>query len=88
MITTLLSNLMDFVLSVPINLVIIGIICLILKIAGKTIKTIIKVFVGYFIICFILAVLGLSLPSIPALVIWLKNIIISIGAWLSSLGIL
>ena len=88
MITSVLSNLMDFVLSVPINLVIIGIVCLIMKIAGKTIKTIIKVFVGYFIICFILALLGLSLPSIPALIIWIKNVAISLGTWLKGLGIL
>ena len=88
MITDFASNMWAFIASVPINLIIIGIVCLILKIVGKSIKTIIRVIAGYFVICFVLAILGLSLPSIPALIIWIKNVAVSIGTWLKGLGIL
>lgn len=88
MITQLVNNLVAFILSVPINLVIIGVVCLVLKIIGKSFKTIIRVFAGYFLICFALSILGLSLPSIPALILWLKEVFISLGLWLKGLGIL
>ena len=88
MITQILNNLVNFVLSVPINLVIIGVVCLILKLTGKSFKSIIRVFVGYFLICLVLSILGLSLPSIPALIIWLKEVFTSLGLWFKGLGIL
>ena len=74
MITSTLENLWAFVLSVPINLVIIGIICLILKIMGRTLGTLIRTFVGYFLICFLFSLFGLTLPSIPALANWALEI--------------
>lgn len=75
MLTTLLENLIAFVASVPINLIIIGIICAILKIFGRTIGTIIRVFLGYFLICFLLSLFGLSLPSIPACINWCIDVL-------------
>lgn len=88
MLTTVASNLLDFILSVPINLVIIGIVCLILKICGKTVKTIIRVIIGYFAICLVLSLLGFSPFSIPAVIVWVKNVTVELGAWFRGLGIL
>ena len=87
MITTFANNFMAFILSVPINLIIIGIVCLILKIAGKTAKTVLKVFFGYFLICFLLSLLGLSLPSIPAIFNWLRAVGTSFISWCKGVGI-
>ena len=77
-----LSRMMAFMLSVPINLIIIGVICLLLKFIGKlTVKDILKAFVGYFLICFIFALFGLTLPSIPAIANYIKELVIAFWQW-------
>ena len=70
MINDFLSNMTEFILSMPINLIIIGVVCIIMRITGSTISSLIRLFIGYFCICFILATFGLSLPSIPAVIKW------------------
>lgn len=78
MLADLGKNLLAFIASVPINLVIILVICIVLKLFGVRIVDLIKIVIAYFVICFILSLLGLSLPSIPALLKWIKDVIVSI----------
>ena len=87
MISRTLSNLWNFVLSVPINLIIVGIVCIFLKIFKRPLKTILRVILTYFISCFILSLLGLSLPSIPAFIKWCKEIIVLLIDQGKSLGL-
>lgn len=78
MLADLGKNLLAFIASVPINLVIILVICIVLKLFGVRIIDLIKIVIAYFVICFILSLLGLSLPSIPALLKWIKDVIVQI----------
>lgn len=87
MLSNLLQNFLNFVASVPINLVILSIVCLILKIICKPFRIIMRVVTCYGIICFILSMLGLSLPSVPEILLWLKNAAIDIAHWFSAQGI-
>ena len=78
MLADLGKNLLAFIASVPINLVIILVICIVLKLFGVRIIDLIKIVIAYFVICFILSLLGLSLPSIPALLKWIKDVVVQI----------
>ena len=78
MLADLGKNLLAFIASVPINLVIILVICIVLKLFGVRIVDLIKIVIAYFIIFLILSLLGLSLPSIPALLKWIKDVVVQI----------
>ena len=51
---------------------------IVLKLFGVRIVDLIKIVIAYFIICLILSLLGLSLPSIPALLKWIKDVVVQI----------
>lgn len=78
MLATIGNNLLAFIASVPINLIIILIICIVLKLFGVRFIDLLKIVAAYFIICLILSLLGLSLPSIPALLKWIKDVVVQI----------
>lgn len=78
MLADLGKNLLAFIASVPINLIIILVICIVLKLFGVRIIDLIKIVIAYFVICLILSLLGLSLPSIPALLKWIKDVVVQI----------
>ena len=87
MITDFLNNLLAFIASVPINLIIIGIVCFILKLMGRPFSTIVRAFTGYFLLCFLFSLFGLTMPSIPAVVNWCIDVIHIIITKLQILGI-
>lgn len=87
MITSFLNNLIAFIASVPINLIIIGVVCLILKMMGRPFSTIVRAFTGYFLLCFLFSLFGLTMPSIPAIFNWCKDVLFMIINYLKAAGI-
>lgn len=71
MISTLLSNLAAFAMSMPTNMIILLVVCLIMKVLGKTIADCIKVIVGYLLIGLLLSFFGITMPSFLAIGTWI-----------------
>ena len=73
-------DLVNFVQSIPFSLIIMALIALIgLKLFGSTVKTVVRIILVYLIFSFVLtALLGVSLPSVPALfyslVEWIRSL--------------
>lgn len=87
MIQDVLSRLLEFVASVPINLVIVGVICLVLLMFRTAFSIVWRVAVSYLLLCFIFSLLGWSMPSIPQIIVWCKTMFLQIWNWVNSLGI-
>lgn len=78
MISTLLSNLWAFALSMPTNIIILLIICLILKVIGYTVRDCVKVILGYLLIGLLLGIFGITMPSFLAIGTWIVNLVKSL----------
>ena len=63
MISTIVTNLAAFAVSMPTNMIILFVVCLILKVMGKTVKDCIKVIFGYLLIGVLLSFFGITMPS-------------------------
>ena len=68
MVSTVLNNLLAFAASMPTNMVILVLICLILHfLFGYSIKSCIKVIIGYLLIGLLLGLFGITMPSFLAI---------------------
>lgn len=74
MVSTILNNLIAFGMSMPTNLIILIIICLIMKVAGKTISDCIKVIIGYLLIGLLLSFFGITMPSFLQIGRWIVSV--------------
>lgn len=83
MLSGLLENMKNLALSMPTNMVILLVICLLLKIFAKYKWTdCIKVIVGYLLLCVILSFFGLTMPSFITIFNWVKAIAIKLWKWI------
>ena len=78
MISTILNNLIAFGLSMPTNMIILIVICLIMKLLGKTIADCIKIIFGYLFIGLLLGIFGITMPNFMTIGTWLANILKSL----------
>lgn len=79
MLSSLLVNMKNLALSMPTNMVILVVICLLLKIFAKyTFRDCIKVIVGYLLLCVVLSFFGLTMPSFITIFNWIKAIAIQV----------
>ena len=78
MISTILNNLIAFALSMPTNMIILIVICLIMKVLGKTITDCIKIILGYLFIGLLLGLFGITMPNFMTIGTWLANILKSL----------
>ena len=74
MISTILNNLIAFGMSMPTNLIILVIICLIMKVIGKTIIDCIKMILGYLLIGLLLSLFGITMPSFLQIGQWIATV--------------
>lgn len=74
MVSTILNNLIAFGMSMPTNLIILIVICLIMKVAGKTISDCIKVIIGYLLIGLLLSFFGITMPSFLQIGRWIVSV--------------
>lgn len=79
MVSTILNNLIAFALSMPTNMIILIIICLIMKFAFKSsIRDCLRVIIVYVLVGFLLGVFGFTMPSFLQIGQWLANTIKSL----------
>lgn len=72
--SALVSNLIAFAVSMPTNMVILFIICLIMKcLFKKTIRDCLRVVFGYLLIGLLLGIFGITMPSFLAIGQWCVN---------------
>lgn len=74
MVSTILNNLIAFAMSMPTNLIILLVICLIMKVLGRTIGDCIKVILGYLLIGLLLSFFGITMPSFLQIGQWIVNV--------------
>ena len=74
MISTIINNLIAFALSMPTNMIILLVICLILKVLGFSIKSCVKVIFSYLLIGFLLGLFGFTMPSFLTIGTWIVNL--------------
>lgn len=80
MIQTILANMVAFAKSMPTNMLIIVLICLVMKFAlKKSAKDCIRVVIGYLLIGVLLGIFGITMPDFLTIGTWIANIIKSIG---------
>lgn len=76
MISTILTNLYNFALSMPTNMIILLIICLIMKFVFKrTIGDCVRVILGYLLIGLLLGIFGINMPSLLTIGQWIVNVV-------------
>lgn len=74
MISALLENLYAFALSIPINMLILAIICLIMVIGfKKSVKDCVKVIICYLLLGLLLAIFGITMPKFTTAFEWIKT---------------
>lgn len=84
MITTILQNLWQFAISMPTNLIIILIICIIMKVCfKKKTKDCVYFVLGYLAIGLLLGIFGITMPSFLSIGRWIANGIKTVfqGIW-------
>jgi hypothetical protein len=74
MISTILSNLVAFAMSMPTNIIILIIVCLIMKVLGKSVMQCVKVIAGYLLIGLLLGIFGITMPSFLAIGQWIVDV--------------
>lgn len=73
-VSTVLNNMIAFAVSMPTNMVILFIICLIMKVAfKKKIGDCVRVIIGYLLIGLLLGIFGITMPSFLAIGQWIVN---------------
>lgn len=79
MIRNLLENMKNLALSMPTNMVILAVICLVLKLFFRyTWTDCIKVIIGYLLLCVLLGFFGFTMPSFITIFYWCKAIFMQI----------
>jgi len=78
MISTILENLWAFAISMPTNMVILIIICVIMKLCKAKIRDCVAVILGYLFIGLLLAMFGITMPSFLVIGRWLADLVKSI----------
>ena len=78
MVSTLLNNLIAFAVSMPTNMVILIIICLIMKVCGKSIMDCVKLILGYLLVGLLLGIFGITMPSFLEIGNWIINTVKSL----------
>lgn len=78
MISTLLSNLYAFAMSMPTNIIILLIICLIMKVIGYKVRDCVKIIIGYLLIGLLLGIFGIHMPSFLAIGQWIVSFLKSL----------
>lgn len=79
MVSSFLDKLYNLALSMPTNIVILVVICLLLVLFAKyTLKDCLKVVIGYLLICFILSMFGITMPTFVQIFNWIKAVCIKI----------
>ncbi len=74
-VSTLLNNLLAFAISMPTNMVILVIICLIMKVAlKKKVIDCVRIVIGYLLIGLLLGIFGITMPSFLAIGQWIVNV--------------
>lgn len=64
MISTIINNLIAFAMSMPTNMIILLIICLIMKVLfKKSIMDCVRLIIGYLLIGLLLGIFGITMPS-------------------------
>ena len=72
MLSTILENIKDFALSMPTNMIILFVVCLLLRVCfKKPIGFCVRVIIGYLLIGFLLGCFGFNMPNI-----------ITVGKWI------
>lgn len=67
------QNFIQFVLAAPINLIIMLCITLVLKLFGWTFRESLKVILGYFLLCFLFAMMGYNMPTVIQIFDFVKS---------------
>lgn len=79
MISGLLDKMYNLLLSMPINLAILVVICVLFMIFAKyTIKDCLKIIIGYMLIVILLSFFGITLPSFITVFNWIKEIAVKV----------
>lgn len=79
MLSTILNNLYAFALSIPTNMIILFVICLILKIVFKrSIGDCVRVIIGYLLVGLLLSFFGITMPNFLTIGTWIVNAIKSL----------
>lgn len=79
MLSNIVNNMYQLLLSMPVNIAILVVICILLKIFAKyTLKDCIKVIIGYLLVCVLLGFFGITMPSFITVFKWIKEIAIKI----------
>lgn len=74
MISTILNNLIAFAWSMPTNMIILIIICLIMKVAGKKTSDCLKVIGIYLLAGLLLGIFGIHMPNFLTIGTWIVNL--------------
>lgn len=79
MVSTILNNLIAFAMSMPTNMIILLIICLIMKVLlKKSIGDCVRVIIGYLLIGLLLGIFGVTMPSFLDIGHWIVNTVKSL----------
>ena len=79
MLSNIVNNMYQLLLSMPVNIAILVVICILLKIFAKyTFKDCIKVIIGYLLVCVLLGFFGITMPSFITVFNWLKELAIKV----------
>lgn len=77
--STIVANMIAFGKSMPTNMLILVIICLIMKVAfKKSTKDCIRVIIGYLLIGVLLGICGFSMPDFVTIGRWIKDFFTSL----------
>jgi hypothetical protein len=72
MLSTILNNLTAFALSMPTNMIILFIICLIMKVVFKrSVSDCVRVIIGYLLIGLLLGIFGIHMPNLMTVGKWI-----------------
>lgn len=76
MVQTIIANMIDFAKSMPTNMLVLVIICLIMKLGmRKSIKDCLKVITVYLLIGVLLGMVGICMPDFLTIFQWIKDAI-------------
>lgn len=78
MVSVLINNLIAFAMSIPTNMVILVIVCLIMKVCGKSIRDCIKLILAYLLIGLLLGIFGITMPNFIDIGNWIVNTVKSL----------
>lgn len=78
MVSTILANLIAFAKSMPTNMIIIVIICVIMKVCGKKVSDCVRFVLIYLLIGLLLGIIGIAMPDFMTIGRWIVGILKSL----------